>query len=134
MGWRFVLSLVFAVIVALFAIQNAEAVPINFIAWKVSVSQALIILVSAVVGAVIVMLLSLIKQIRMGSNIRSEKKTVSSLQTENIELRNKLDQSNERISSLVRAAAQKSAPAGDASLEDEETPQGGPNNPPPPVL
>lgn len=105
MGWRFVLSLIFALVVATFAIQNADSVAINFITWKISVSQALIILVSAIVGALIVMLLSLFKQLKMGSAIRSEKKTVSTLQAENIALRNKLDQATEKIAAMSAAVA-----------------------------
>lgn len=123
MGWRFVLSLIFALVVATFAIQNADSVVINFITWKISVSQALIILVSAIVGALIVMLLSLFKQLKMGSAIRSEKKAVSTLQAENMELRNKLDQANEKIAALSAAAAAgknaMAAPAAESQLKSE---------------
>lgn len=123
MGWRFVLSLIFALVVATFAIQNADSVVINFITWKISVSQALIILVSAIVGALIVMLLSLFKQLKMGSAIRSEKKAVSTLQAENMALRNKLDQANEKIAALSAAAAAgknaMAAPAAESQLKSE---------------
>jgi uncharacterized integral membrane protein len=104
MGWRFVLSLIFAMIVALFAIQNAESVAINFVTWNVTVSQALVILLSAIVGAVIVMLLSLFKQIKMGSEIKYEKRNVTGLQAENTALRAKLDQANEKLVELAAAA------------------------------
>lgn len=104
MGWRFVLSLIFAMLVALFAIQNADSVVINFVTWKVTVSQALVILLSAILGAVIVMLLSLFKQIKMGSEIKYEKRNVTGLQAENTALRAKLDQANEKLADLAAAA------------------------------
>ncbi|PKM84174.1 MAG: hypothetical protein CVU86_08650 [Firmicutes bacterium HGW-Firmicutes-11] len=117
MGWRFVLSLIFAMIVALFAIQNAESVAINFVTWNVTVSQALVILLSAIVGAVIVMLLSLFKQIKMGSEIKYEKRNVTGLQAENTALRAKLDQANEK---LVELAATAKA-AATAPITDSDT-------------
>lgn len=106
MGWRFVLSLIFAMIVALFAIQNAESVVINFVTWKVTVSQALVILLSAILGAVIVMLLSLFKQIKMGSEIKYEKRNVTVLQAENANLRTKLDEANGKLAERAAAARQ----------------------------
>lgn len=48
-----VISLVFSIIVALFAVQNAGIVVINLLWYKVSLSQAVIILGSALVGVLI---------------------------------------------------------------------------------
>lgn len=56
----FVLTLVFAVFVAVLAIQNTEPVTVDFLAWQFpQVSKVLIVLVSAAVGAVITLLLGL---------------------------------------------------------------------------
>lgn len=110
MGWRFVLSLVFALVVAVFAIQNAGAVPINFLVWEGAVSQALIIIMSAIVGAVIVLLLSLIKQIQLNLAVKSERKTGSvlqeekkTLQEEKKALQARLDQATEQLTQLTSA-------------------------------
>jgi len=92
MSWKFVLSLIFALIVAVFAIQNAAAVEVNFLAWKVSISQALIILMSAIFGAIALLLLSLVKQMKLKAGIRNDKKTITSLQNENQTLKGKLEQ------------------------------------------
>ena len=56
MSWKFVLSLLFALVVAVFAIQNAAAVDVQFLKWEVSISQALIVLIAAIIGALIVLL------------------------------------------------------------------------------
>lgn len=82
MSWRFILSLVFALIVAIFAIQNAEPVEVVLLFKKAEISQALIILLSAVLGALIVALLSLVSQMKLKSAIRNDKKTITSLEKE----------------------------------------------------
>jgi uncharacterized integral membrane protein len=90
MSWKFVLSLFFSLVVAIFAIQNAEVVSVNFLFKKVAISQALIILVSAILGAVIVALLGLIGQVKLKTSQRNDKKAISLLEEENKELKAKL--------------------------------------------
>lgn len=48
-----VVSMVFSIVVALFAVQNAGVVDINLLWYKVSLSQAVIILGSALIGVLI---------------------------------------------------------------------------------
>ena len=74
MSWKFVLSLLFALVVAVFAIQNAAAVDVQFLKWEVSISQALIVLIAAIIGALIVLLLSLVKQVKLMAGIRAERR------------------------------------------------------------
>ncbi len=105
MGWKFVLALIFALIVAVFAIQNAAPVDVNFLAWKVSISQALIVLIAAIFGALAVLLLSLVKQVKLKANIRSDKKTITTLQTEIQTMKGKLDKTEARATAAEAAAA-----------------------------
>jgi putative membrane protein len=57
-------ALVFALMVAVFAVQNTRAVDVNFIFWRLNdISLVLVILGSAAVGAVVVFLLGTFKQI-----------------------------------------------------------------------
>jgi lipopolysaccharide assembly protein A len=100
MGWRFVLSLIFAVLVALFAIQNAALVEVTFFVWHISISQALVILISAVFGAIIVMLLSLIKRIKLNSIIKGDKKTISILENENKSIKSKLEEATAKADAI----------------------------------
>lgn len=83
MGWRFVLSLIFSVFVALFAIANAAAVRVNFIVAVYEVSQALVILLSAVAGALIVLMLSVIRSIKTNMKISNQEKIIEELQNKN---------------------------------------------------
>jgi|SRR5690554_768799 len=97
MSWRFVLSLFFALVVALFAIQNAAAVDITFIVWHVSISQALVIIISAIFGAIIVTLLSLIKHLQLNSVIKNNKRTISNLEDENATMKSKIEELESRL-------------------------------------
>lgn len=92
MEFKFVVSLVFAILVAVFAIQNAGSVEVKFFLAKFTISQAVVILISAVVGALIVFLLGLIKQIRQNLKIKQLTKEVELLKAQNDELEVKLEQ------------------------------------------
>ena len=92
MDWKFVLALVFALIVAVFAIQNAGAVDISFLTMELTISQALVILLSAAFGALVVLLLSLVRWIKCQSKIKSQAKTINSLEQENKQLKLKLEE------------------------------------------
>ncbi|GAB1475872.1 hypothetical protein MASR2M70_07040 [Bacillota bacterium] len=107
MSWKFVLSLIFALVVALFAIQNAGVVNVDFLVWNVSISQALIILLSAVVGAIVGALLGLIGHVKLKAAIRGDKRTITSLEEENKNLKTKLE-------AALKASAATSPPAGEA--------------------
>lgn len=91
MDWKFVLALIFALIVAVFALQNAGAVDISFLNMELSISQALVILISAVFGALVVALLSLIRWIKCQTKIKSSAKMITALELENKQLKMKLE-------------------------------------------
>lgn len=92
MDWRFILSLIFALIVAIFALQNAETVNINFLLMDLSISQALVIFISAIFGAATVMMLSIVRWIKLKSKIKSSLKTITLLEEENNQLKLKLEE------------------------------------------
>lgn len=111
MDWKFFLALIFALIVAIFALQNAGDVEISFITLELSVSQALVILVSAAFGALVVLLLSLMRWIKYQSKLRSAAKALSALEQENGLLKIRLEEyttQKEREKSQVTAASEKS--------------------------
>ncbi|MDD4237258.1 MAG: LapA family protein [Desulfotomaculaceae bacterium] len=67
----FILALLFALSVAIFAIQNTESVSINFLFWQYpGISKVLVILSSAAVGAVMVMFLGFWWQFKKAIYIR----------------------------------------------------------------
>jgi len=91
MDWRFILSLLFAVVVTILALQNAGPVEVNFFTIQIAVSQALVILISTMFGAVIVMLLSLVRLVKLRSKVKSSTKTIIALEEENRQLIFKLE-------------------------------------------
>lgn len=70
------LGLLFALLVAIFAVQNAQEVPITILVWTVAAPLSLVILGTAAAGAVLAGLIGLVKQVGMGfrlRNVRAEK-------------------------------------------------------------
>ena len=87
MQWKFVISLILSIFVAIFAIQNSEPVPVNFFVSEMLISQALVILLSAVLGAIIAFSLGLVKQFNMSKNLKGRNKRISELEVENSSLK-----------------------------------------------
>jgi uncharacterized integral membrane protein len=92
MDWKFVVALIFALLVAVFALQNAGAVDISFLTMELSISQALVILISAVFGALVVLLLSLVRWIKCQTKLKSQSKSISTLEQENKQLKMRLEE------------------------------------------
>jgi putative membrane protein len=110
----FIISLIFAIIVTLFGIQNASITTINFFSAKFDVSLSLVIFISAIIGAIIVTLLGLQKEFvlsrgnkrltKKANNFEDEIETIKSentdLKVENETYKNKIEllESNNKIS------------------------------------
>ncbi len=97
MQLKFILSLILSIVVAMFAIQNSAAVPVNFFIYHLEISQALIILISAIIGAIIAFSLGLMKQFSNNKTIKEKDKkihelevSITKLELENAEQRNSL--------------------------------------------
>ncbi|GAW92700.1 LapA family protein [Calderihabitans maritimus] len=82
---------IFALVVAVFAVQNAQTVSIRFLTWEFKdISLVLIILGSAALGAVMMAFISTIKQIK---NFRKLKE----MQRENKRLQEQLEKLAEEL-------------------------------------
>lgn len=92
MDWKFVFVLIFSILVAVFTMQNADAVDVKFLTFEFTqVSQALVILISAVAGALIALLFGAIRWVRDKSKIMGAKKSIAGLETQVKQLRIMLD-------------------------------------------
>ncbi len=78
----FIVGLIFAILITVFALTNASPVGINLLFYKFTASQALIIFVSAALGAVIVATLGTVRYIRRVNEIRRLKKEIDVLKKE----------------------------------------------------
>lgn len=80
--------LVFALLVAIFAVQNAVPVDIKFLSWRFpNISLALVMLGSLVAGAFFAFILGLIRQARLGREVRHYQARVKELAEELTRLR-----------------------------------------------
>lgn len=92
MDWKFFLVLIFSLFVAVFTIQNADAVNIQFLTFEFAqVSQALVILISAAAGALIALLFGAIRWVKDKSKLAGSKKTIATLEAQMKQLQLKLD-------------------------------------------
>jgi len=91
----FIVSLIFAIIVTIFALTNSDPVVINLLFLQFEASQALVIFFSAALGAITVTLLGLIKHIKLKSEVKKLKKEKEELMKENQELRDSISKTVE---------------------------------------
>ncbi len=71
-------ALMFAIVIAIFALQNTVTVHVRFLAWEYETSLVLIILGSATLGAILTFVASLGPRIRRARDIRQLEQTVQS--------------------------------------------------------
>lgn len=95
----FIISLVFAILVAIFGIQNATVISVNFFSAKVNISLALIIFVSSIIGAIIVTLLGLKKEFTLSHGNKQLTKEIEICKNENLALKTE----NESFKSKIKA-------------------------------
>jgi len=95
----FIVSLVFAIIVTLFALTNANPVVINLFFYKVEASQAVIIFFSAALGAIVVTALGLIRDFKLKSEVKKLRKENDALNKKIQELQEtqELQESSQKI-------------------------------------
>jgi putative membrane protein len=106
-----VLALVFAVFVALFAVQNAGQITVNFLAWKWNTSVAVIILGAAAFGAIFGGLMAVIREIQLKLKLRGAEGRANRLET----LLEEAQQEKERLETSL-------AEAGPTDAQGEEEP------------
>jgi putative membrane protein len=103
----YILALLFAVIVALFAILNAQAVTVDFLFGEFEVSLALVILISAFAGAIILGFLGLFRHVKTGFKLRDMQNKNKKLEERYRDMEDKLGQAEQRIQQLEEELASK---------------------------
>lgn len=101
----FILSLIFAIIIAIFALQNGDKVTVDFLFADIEVSQAIVIFVSAALGAIIVTILGFIRQVKLSLKIKEQAKRISVLENEKQNMEHRIDEilSNSADKSDIKA-------------------------------
>lgn len=93
----FILSLIFAAIIAVFALNNSGMVLINLLFTEIEMSQAIIIFVSALFGAVIVAILGWVKSYKINKDLKDHNKGIDKIMEDNKALSDLLAAKDEEI-------------------------------------
>ncbi|MDI6600741.1 MAG: LapA family protein [Thermoanaerobacteraceae bacterium] len=92
-----ILVLIFAILVSIFAISNAAPVNINFLYWHYTISQALVILLSAAIGALAIGIVGIFGQIRSSLRIKGLNNKIKTMEKENEELMKKMQELEQQV-------------------------------------
>ena len=86
MQFGFIFALIISILIAIFAIQNGSVVTIDLFFASFQVSQAIVILVSTVVGAIIAAILGSIRQFKNFSTTKELKNKIKLIESENVDM------------------------------------------------
>jgi uncharacterized integral membrane protein len=96
MQTKLIIGTVFAIIIAIFSIQNAIPVSISFFSWNFKTSLVVVVLGSLAVGVIIMGIFSSIKQLRQRNKIKKLERLRERLQEDIDQFQEKVeDQQNE---------------------------------------
>lgn len=94
----FIVSLIFALIVAVFAAVNSDVVTISLIFAKYELSQSVVIIISAVIGAIIAFLFSLVGKFKSAMKTRELNAAIKTSEAKVSELETKLQKCEAELS------------------------------------
>lgn len=80
--WWFLFAILIMIVVTIFALSNASPAPVRFFIWTFELSLALLIFISAAIGAVIAIILGLVKQLSNRKRFKLLERQVVSLEKE----------------------------------------------------
>jgi lipopolysaccharide assembly protein A len=80
-------AFVFALLVAVFAVQNALPVTVSFLMWSFQTSLVIIILGAATFGALTILSLSMLVQFKLKRSLNKLNQSKQQLEAENLALR-----------------------------------------------
>ncbi|MED4602505.1 lipopolysaccharide assembly protein LapA domain-containing protein [Paenibacillus validus] len=83
--WMLILTLIFALITAIFAVINVDPVRVNFLVTQADIPLILVVLGSTLLGGLIASLLGMLRQFKLKRTIRQLEKRVSELEREQAE-------------------------------------------------
>ena len=91
MQWRLLLFLALMVLVVVFSIANAEIVAFNYIFGEGGISLALVIIISALIGAVAAIVSNLSSQVKLRNALHEKDRQLREMDRDNHELSDELE-------------------------------------------
>lgn len=98
----FIVALIFAIIIAVFALNNAEKVMIDFIFTEVQLSQALVIFLSSILGAAVTAILGSVRNYKLSKETKEVGKELDNIREEKINLEALLEDRMREINELKK--------------------------------
>ena len=114
----FILSLIFAAIIAIFALNNSASVLVDFVFTEVEMSQAIVILISAIFGAVGAAIFSGVRSLKTRKKIRGLESEVHELEEKNKVLALDLQAKDTQIKNLSKEIV--NSPYQGVNVRDED--------------
>lgn len=99
--FKTIIALIFAVGVALFAVQNYEEVIIKFLFYNIKVSQALVIVLSTAFGVIIGLIAGLNSSFRASKSVKQMNKETAEAQQKITALENENKQLKDEVKTLT---------------------------------
>ena len=93
----FIFILILAIIIGIFAISNNAVVPINFVFTEVLLSQAIVIFICVLLGAIIASLFGAIRQLSLNKTIKHIKTEKEELEARVYELEEMIEEKDNDI-------------------------------------
>ena len=101
---QFIFLILVSIIVAIFALTNAEVMTVRLFFWTYQLSGSLVILISVALGALLVLVFGLYKSVKTQFTLRNLNNEVISVKASNESLKNRnktLEQEIERLKAEV---------------------------------
>ncbi len=102
-SFKFILTIISFVFLVIFAVQNSEIATIRFLVWEFKVSEAIIIIVAAAVGALIGFLVFMMKYLKHGKLTKADRKAHEEALSKNGELQAKVADLEQKHAELLAA-------------------------------
>ncbi|MFZ6149562.1 LapA family protein [Enterococcus avium] len=81
--WKFFLGFILVLVIVIFALSNSQEVPVNFLIKKIYLSLVLVIIGSALIGALVVLLTSGATFFQQRKEIKQLKESIQSYEANN---------------------------------------------------
>jgi len=105
MQFWFVVSLLFSIVIAIFAALNSNVVPIQLFFIRYELSQSIVIILSAVIGAVITIFFGLFGKLKSLKKVRDLNSEIKYYKSKNEELNDTLKKKEIELAELKTTSA-----------------------------
>ncbi|WP_409227396.1 LapA family protein [Gudongella sp. SC589] len=96
----FILILILAIIIGIFALSNSDVVEIDFVFARVMLSQAIVIFISVLLGAAVATLFGVLREMKLKKQIKEQRNGMESLKSENQSLIMRVNEKEEQLKLL----------------------------------